>query len=398
MIPGCKCCGIRGSVVLAILVTLAPAASAQQPASTAGTGTVTGHVTCGDTQLPARFADVILLEVPSGPALTSQPNGNAGQGKAATDASASGERFQAVTGLDGSYTATHIVPGDYYAVPLMAGYAEPVSMVQAAMDAGADLTKPIPGIPIVHVSAGVTSRQDLTLVRGGVVSGRVLWDDGSPVPGAMVRVKHAKEDGKKLPPQFGALDWGLDDGDMFSRTDDLGQYRIAGLAPGKYVAVAVVIGPVKIVTHAGKTTMAEFDLELTAYAPESFRKSGAKPIDVSAGQEQIGEDITFSLTGTHSVSGRVVSAEDGHGISSGLAQLKDASDTALTRSAQVDSNGNFTVQAVPSGTYQLTVTGAAETGRSYAGGEQSMVVADSDVVGVSVALQPSANAQGKDSP
>jgi hypothetical protein len=345
------------------------------------------------------IADVILLEVPSGPALTSQPNGNAGQGKAATDASGSGKRFQAVTGLDGSYTATHIVPGDYYAVPLMAGYAEPVSMVQAAMDAGADLTKPIPGIPIVHVSAGVTSRQDLTVVRGGAVSGRVLWDDGSPVPGAGVKVKLAKEDGKKLPPQFGALDWGQDDdGDMFSRTDDLGQYRIAGLAPGKYVAVAVVIGPGSSATHAGKTTMTESDLELTAYAPESFRKSGAKPIDVSAGQEQIGEDITFSLTGTHSVSGRVVSTEGGHGISSGLVQLKDASDPALTRSAHVDSNGNFTVQAVPSGTYNLTAQHAADAGRSYDEGKQSVIVMDSDVVGVSVALQPSANAPGKNSP
>jgi hypothetical protein len=261
------------------------------------------------------------------------------------------------------------------------------------------LTKPIPGVPIAHVSAGVTSRQDLTLVRGGAVSGRVLWDDGSPVSGAVVKVKLAKEDGKKLPPQFGALDWGLDDdGDMVSKTDDLGQYRIAGLAPGKYVAVAVVISPVQIVSDAGKMTLTVADLELTAYAPESFRKSGAKPIDVSAGQEQIGEDITFSLTGTHSVIGRVVSAEDGHGISSGLVQLEDASDTALTRSAQVDSNGNFMVQAVPSGTYNLTTQNAVDAGRNYVEGRQSVAVMDSDVVGVAVALQPSANAQRKNSP
>jgi hypothetical protein len=374
-----------------------PTAVAQQADPT--TGAIAGQVICGDTQMPARFATVVLLEVPSGSALTSQPNANAGQGKAATNASGSGKRVQAVTGLDGSYTAIHIAPGDYYAVPLMAGYAEPVSMVRAAMDAGADLTKPIPGVPIAHVSAGVTSRQDLTLVRGGAVSGRVLWDDGSPVSGAVVKVKLAKEDGKKLPPQFGALDWGLDDdGDMVSKTDDLGQYRIAGLAPGKYVAVAVVISPVQIVSDAGKMTLTVADLELTAYAPESFRKSGAKPIDVSAGQEQIGEDITFSLSGTHSVSGRVVSAEDGHGISSGLVQLEDTSDTALTRSAQVDSNGNFMVQAVPSGTYQLTVTGASDAGRSYAEGKQSVAVMDSDVVGVAVALQPSANAQKKNSP
>ena len=37
---------------------------AQQAASAAGTGTVTGHVTCGDTQRPARFASVTLFGVP----------------------------------------------------------------------------------------------------------------------------------------------------------------------------------------------------------------------------------------------------------------------------------------------------------------------------------------------
>lgn len=396
MVAPSRLLGVRAWMLIAMGCVL-PMAAAQQ--GDPATGSVTGQVICGDTQLPARFASVTLVEVPSGPALTSKPNGSAGQDKTATDASGNGKRFLAVTGLDGSYTATHVVPGDYYAVPMMAGYAEPVSMVRAAMEAGVDLTKPIPGIPIVHVSAGVTSRQDLMLVRGGAVSGRVLWDDGSPVPDAVVKVRPAREDAKKLPSQFGALDWGLDDdGEMFSRTNDLGQYRIAGLAPGKYVAVAVVIGPVQTETHAGKTTMTESDLKLTAYAPESFRRRGAKPIEVSAGREQVGEDITFNLTGTHSVSGRMVSAEDGQGISSGNVQLNDASDTALTRAARVDSNGNFTVRSVPSGSYQLTVTGAADAGRSFAGGDQSVVVSDSDVVGVSIALQPSTNAQGKDSP
>ncbi len=394
MVAGCGFCGVRAWMLLAMGCVL-PMAVAQQ--ADPATGSVTGQVVCGDTQLPARFASVTLVEVPSSPSLTSKPN--AGQRKAAADVSGSGKRFMAGTGLDGSYTATHIAPGDYYAVPMMAGYAEPVSMVRAAMEAGADLTKPIPGIAMVHVSAGVTSRQDLVLVRGVAVSGRVLWEDGSPVPDALVRVMPAKEDGKKPPPLLGALNWGLDDDwEMFSGTNDLGQYRIAGLAAGKYVAVAVVVAPVQTEIHTGKTLMTESDLKLTAYAPDSFRRRGAKPIEVSAGREQVGEDITFNLTGTHTVSGRMVSAEDGQGISSGNVQLNDASDTALTRAARVDSNGNFTVRVVPSGSYQLTVTGAADAGRSFAGRDQSVVVSDSDVVGVSIALQPSTNAQEKDSP
>jgi protocatechuate 3,4-dioxygenase beta subunit len=375
-----------------------PMAAAQQ--ADPSTGTVTGQVIFGDSQLPARFAGVMLLGVPSGSTLTSQSNANTGQAKPATDVFGSEERVQVVTGLDGSYTATHVVPGEYYAFPEMAGYVEPAAMLQAAMDAGTDMTKQIPGIPIVHVAAGASAQQNLTLTRGGAVSGHVLWDDGSPIPHAVVAVQPAKEDGKKLPSQFGALNWAsaVMGGGAFSITDDLGQYRIAGLAPGKYVAVAVVMAVGQFATHSGKTTMTRSDVGLTAYAPESFRKSGAKPIAVSAGQEQGGEDITLSLTGIHSVSGRVVSAEDEHGMSSGMVQLKDMSDPDLKRSAHVDSNGNFTVQAVPSGTYQLTVTGAADAGRNYADGDQSVVITDSDVVGVSIALQSSKNAKGNASP
>lgn len=382
MMSVCNVRGVRG-LVLVVVSCVLPTARAQEADPTAGS--VTGQVVCGDTQRPARFAGVLLLLVPST--------------TAAAKPVESGERAQVLTGLDGSYTATHLAPGDYYAFASMAGYVQPASMVQALMEAGADMTKPIPGIPLVHVSAGGTVRQNLTLLRGGVVSGHVLWDDGSPIPRALVTVQLANGDGRKLPSQFGSLDWAsaMMGGGMFSMTDDLGQYRIAGLAAGKYVAVAVVAGHGQFATRGGRTSMSSSDVGLVAYAPGSFRKDGAKPIAVSAGQEQSGEDITLSLTGTHSVSGRVISAEDGHGISFGVVRVEDARDNALNRLAHVDTSGGFNVEAVPPGTYQLTVSGAVDAGRSYADGNQSVVVGDTDVVGLSVTLQPSKNAQGNGS-
>jgi len=379
MMSVCRLRGVRVLVWVVVSCVL-PTARAQEADPTAGS--VTGQVVCGDTQRPARLAGVLLLLAPSTTAAAKPAEG--------------GERVQVLTGLDGSYTATHLAPGDYYVFPTMAGYVQPASMMQAAMDSGADMTKPLAGVAVVHVSAGVTVRQDLALVRGGVVSGRVVWDDGSPVPRAMVTLQVAKGDGRHVPSQVGSLEWAgaMMGGGMFSMTDDLGQYRIAGLAAGKYVAVAVVAAHGQFATHAGKTSMSSSDIGLVAYAPGSFRRDGAKAIVVSAGQEQSGEDITFSLTGTHSVSGRVVSAEDGHGISSGVVRVEDASDNALNRSRHVDASGGFNVQAVPPGTYQLTVSGVVDAGRGYAQGNQSVVVGDTDVVGLSVALQPSKNGQG----
>jgi len=79
----------------------------------------------------------------------------------------------------------------------------------------------------------------------------------------------------------------------------------------------------------------------------------------------------------------------------------------VVRGAGVDASGGFSVTFVPPGTYNLTVTEAQdtqpskkqptgiikfttpETTRSYEDGKQSVIVTDSDVVGLSVELTPS---------
>lgn len=145
---------------------------------------------------------------------------------------------------------------------------------------------------------------------------------------------------------------------------------------------------------------------LVFYAPAMFHKADAKPVTVHAGDEITGEDVTIKVTGMHGVSGRVVSVEDGHGLNAGAVELTDASDKDVIRSASVDASGNFVVEFVPSGTYNLTVAGGVDTElakkdpkrqlsfttpdvlRSYEGGNQSVVVTDSDVTGLNIALQP----------
>jgi len=218
-----------------------------------------------------------------------------------------------------------------------------------------------------------------------------------------------------LPPSFAMLGiaGGLGGGGVLSFSDDLGQYRIAGLAPGEYLVKATMQVRSGFAMQRGVMNMAGLgaDKPLVAYAAASFHKSGAKAVTISAGQEQSGEDVTINLVGTHSVSGRVVSAEDGHGLNAGAVELTDASDKDLVRGAAVDANGSFTVGFVPGGTYNLTVTGGAdtqpsknkptgivrftmpETVRSYEDGKQSVVVGDTDVVGLSIAVQPSKSAK-----
>jgi hypothetical protein len=356
----------------------------------------------------------MLLGVPKGaPQTPPNPNADAATIKAAMNSAMDAVNVvQTQTGMDGSYTAANVAPGDYYLFASVPGYVQPSATVQAAMDAGADVTKALPGVAIVHVSGEGGASADITVERGGAVTGHVLWDDGSPAAKAIVTVVSTKASDKKLPQGFGMLgNAGGLGGGVISFSDDLGQYRVAGLATGEYLVKVTMVVRSNFAMQRGVMNMAGLgaDKPLVAYVPGSFHKSGAKPVTVTAGQEQSGEDVTIGLTGTHSVSGRVVSAEDGHGLNAGAVELTDASDNDLVRGAAVDASGNFMVGFVPAGTYNLTATGGAdtqpsknkptgivrftmpETVRSYEDGKQSVVVGDTDVVGLSIAVQPSKN-------
>lgn len=356
----------------------------------------------------------MLLGVPKD-APQASPNPNAAQIKAATNSALNSTNMvQTQTGMDGNYMAANVAPGDYYVFAWVRGYMQPSAMLQAAMDAGADMTKPIPGIPVTHVSVGEGARQDLTVERGGAISGHVMWDDGSPASQAVVMVVSTKANGKKLPRQFAMLtfeDGTMQSSSVMSTSDDLGQFRISGLPPGEYVVVAMLEMKRQVAIQSGVMDLrgAGPDRPLMAYAPAAFHKADAKPVTLRAGDEVTGEDVTINLTGTHSVSGKVSSKADDHGINSATVELTDASDKDMVLSAGVDASGNFTVGFVPPGTYNLTVTGAADTQpseyrsaglyrfanpdtvRSYEDGKQSVIVTDSDVVGANIALTPSKN-------
>ena len=227
---------------LAAALFFAPFVHAQQ--TSPGTGMVTGHVTAGDTQRPAKFATVVLYEVPAQVSAVVKPDPNADTDAQMIAALAAMKNIgktnmvQSQAGVDGAFLATDVAPGDYYAFAAATGYISPRAQVLAALASGADPKKPLPGIPIVHVTADHTSMADITLTRGAAISGTISWDDGSPVTGAMMAVLPVKGE-EKTPPEFNMLGVANALGG-FSISNDLGQFRVSGLAPGEYILQATV--------------------------------------------------------------------------------------------------------------------------------------------------------------
>ena len=393
------------------------AVCAQQPSSAAGTGMVTGHVTCGDTQRPARFAVVILFGVPE--QMTTVPKldpnaDSAAQAAAIADALKSigkTNMVQSQTGTDGAYTATDVAPGDYYVFAASSGYISPLNQVQALIAGGADMKKPLPGVQVVHVTAEHTAMADVTMERGAAVSGTISWDDGSPVTGAIMAVAPAKGDSKQPPSQFGMLAMASVLTSL-SISDDQGHYRISGLAPGDYIVAATIrVGQqVGLGTGMNLTKMMA-NTPLVVYAPAAFHKADAKPVTLHMAEDLRDQTMTLKLGGLHSVSGTVSSVVDHHGINSATVRLQDTADKDFTRSASVDAAGNFTVTFVSPGTYSMKVTDAEDTEpkpktdkdkpnlfgsgtktiRSYADGKLSVIVTDSDLTGQNVALAVDSN-------
>ena len=337
-------------------------------------GTITGHVYCGDTQRPARFADVELLQ--QGTNTSRGPNyQTAGRGR---------------TALDGSFTITGVPAGDYYVSATMSGYISQQAVARMTQ-------QPIARVPMTHIDAGRSADVVVTMDRGAVVSGRVTYDDGSVVPGVSVRLRPLTTTataslGNGGGGQFGGFG-GLVafGGDMgFNETDDRGVYRLTGIAPGKYSLVVSVQTETVGQGRAGGRGYRGFSPVLNVYAPGTMRKADAQIIEIHGGETADGVDIRVALNGLHTLQGRVESKADGHMLNAGTVSLTDATDSSTTRSGSVDPDGTFRMEYLPPGTYTVTVTGRdqpPDAGRGgnrgtpvrYAAATQTVTVGDSDL-------------------
>ena len=334
---------------LATLSLIAQEQKIASPDSKSQTGTIEGRVICSDTRRPARFASVLVIPIP-----TFDAQGNATLPKVKG-------RDITKTNLEGSYTLLKIAPGDYFVVAEMAGYRSPVA--QFRWDEVKEMTpvsmkKLAEQLPSVHVEPGKTASAELVLERGAVISGKVTYDDGSPVIGAWVRVQFADN----LPPKEHRLILGLVPGWGYS-TDDRGRYRIGGLPDGEYVLETFIQSNSSANQLADLETDTDRsygsfppDIGLT-YAEKTPRKKDAKVYKITSSEELSDADIEIPLHGTYNLSGTVSAQGNQPPIVWGLVAVQDINDKTFTRQAVVSSDGSFQFAHLPPAKYELETDG-----------------------------------------
>jgi len=361
--------------------------SPRAPVQSGPMGTVTGRVMLGDTQRPARFVQVMLEKVPvEGAATDGRDFGGFGGGGGAVK-----------TGADGSFTATRIAPGDYYVLASAPGYMSARAEAQAATNAGAQPADVLARVPVVHVSGDSSSSVTVTLNRGGTISGRVQWEDGSPATGVVMNAV-AVTKAVALPAALQALR-GVNGGGggLTSVTDDRGAFRLLGLASGDYYVQATI--DTRSMFGGGGPQMRGGGSQILIYSPGVYRKADSKPVTVRVGDERDDIRMVLDLSALHTVSGHVSSPNPGQAIASGTVQIVDTTDSTVSAAGQIGVNGDFAIPFVSAGNYTLTVSQAstqAVSQQGFRGGrgqapmfqqlQMALAVTDTDLSGVNVSL------------
>lgn len=197
--------------------------------------------------------------------------------------------------------------------------------------------------PLTLRDGQVVEQADFALERGGVITGRVVDEAGEPLLNATVyALRQVWRQGKRT------LDI-----ERTGTTNDLGVYRVFGLAPGNYF----VKGESRLRLNTG-------DDESREYAPTFYPgvpgAAGAQPVAVSASQESVA-DFPLGLTRSATVSG-VVLGLDGRPLTSGRVQAVEvtAGGQGLAvysdQASSIAGDGTFTIRGLMPGSWVLTAS------------------------------------------
>jgi protocatechuate 3,4-dioxygenase beta subunit len=342
---------------LSLFVALAISSLAAQSVLASGAadaaqakGTISGVVTDAATGQPLKKATIVFRNAQSG-----------------------GQRFQqplaVTTGTDGRYSMA-VEPGEYRLVATRNGYVREAYGQKDARRPGTILT----------VTAGKELNDiNFRLVPGGVISGRVIDEDGEPMSGVTVQALRATyQDGaRRLEPAGGN-----------GRTDDRGEYRIFGLSPRRYYVSAARRGFGDFMLVAEDRPDAPLGMQQqsegypTTFYPGTTDSSSASPVEVKAGEEQ---RINFTLvpSRTYRITGQVFDSA-GQPVKEGFGMLLPRTGGTMmpTGFAQVQ-NGKLDIRGVAPGSYTVTV-GTRDDETEAA--QRDVEVGDQDVSGLHLTL------------
>jgi hypothetical protein len=289
-----------------------------------------------------------------------------------------GGNYTALSAADGSFRIENIVPGRYRLFVERTGFQE------------IDKHRHKSEGRVLTLEAGQELKElSIRLQAGAVVEGRITDEDGDPMAEAQVAVlRQAFVSGRSHWEQAGA-----------ERTDDRGEYRIAGLAAGSYF-VSVTPPPdfrslIETTNHmpatssGGSSTPQATTAYQTTYYPGTTDRGQAASIQLHGGDDF---PMNLSLTPNPSLSirGSVVNLPP---RSSAAIMLQSKDFGLVLNGSEMHQDGSFEIRGVSPGTYTIVAT--VENGAMPMIARQSVQLTNANVEGVRLAPQSGGVIRGR---
>jgi len=269
------------------------------------------------------------------------------------------QSMSVMTDDDGRYELTGLFAGDYQIRVAKPGYTDTSYGQQPGADAGARVSV---------ADNQIKSQIDVVLPRHSAVAGQVFDDFGDPVEGATVGAWQIRFQGGRR---------NLVSANASSRiTDDLGRYRLSGLAPGQYL-ISTSIGQVG-------TQVAAVDISgfATTYFPGTTNPAEARLVTVPRSQDVTSIDVALVALPTASIVGRRIGV-DGQPMGGSIVLTPSQRSGAMvtpSTGARTWDDGRFEFPNVSPGEYVIqTSTGKPASDREGEFAAQFVTVNGTDV-------------------
>ncbi|HET9129948.1 MAG TPA: carboxypeptidase-like regulatory domain-containing protein, partial [Terriglobia bacterium] len=306
------------------------------------------------------------------------------------DQGAAGILDSVTTEDDGRFSFSNVEPGHYWLIVMRRGYARP---------------------PLaITITAGRKVEDiQLNMTPAGSISGNVFDSEGHPVANVEVQaMKASYPEGRR---KLAAL--------QSVRTNDLGEYRLFGLSPGRYYVAAVhpkvqamsqrmvnafgmsMGGPTGMIISKGSAdpALGEFgfaqvpDSESARYAPIFYGgttdEQSASAIELREGAEFNGVNFVVGPVQPRHVRGVVIDGLTGRAAQYGSITMLRGPDAPRMKDVEVDNEtGRFDMVLFP-GSHALTANSAS--GEGYA----VFTLGDADIDNLTIPTTPEIDITGR---
>lgn len=292
-----------------------------------------------------------------------------------------GDSLSAISDADGLFTIREVPRGTYTLTALRNGYVNQVYGQTGITGSGS------------RVSVEIGQHIDNIVFRmkpAGVIIGRVVDEDGDPLPNLSVEALEIALTGGDQPEESITVRG-------MSLTNDVGEFRIFGLPPRSYY---LRVGNMGMPAMSGRLAADSLLVYASVFYPGTMEFKQAQAIKVHPGEEMHADFMLFPAHSVH-VKGKVMNptGKPNREISMNLLLRQDLETgmgnmrSGRSNFTRIHDDGTFEFRQVLPGNY--IVAAHLVDGNEFLYGRQSITVGGTELDNISVGLQKGAEVKGK---